>query len=56
MLHEHELYFINEAAVNVVAQTNNDGLAQQMAAVLEKNTVNVSEGLTPPPVKRCYPY
>lgn len=56
MLHEHELYFVNEAAVNVVAQTNNDGLAQQMAAVLEKDTVDVCEGLDVAPVKMCYPY
>ena len=52
----HEIYSFNEAAVNVVAQTNNDSLAQQMAEVLEGNVVNVSDELTTPPVKMCYPY
>ena len=52
----YEIYSFNEAQVNNVAARGNDEQAQRMTEVLERDVINVSEGLTTPPVKMCYPY
>ena len=52
----HEIYSFNEAQVNSVAARGSDEQAQRMAEVLERDVINVSEGLTSSRVKKCYPY
>ena len=52
----YEIYSFNEAQVNNVAARGNDEQAQRMAEVLERSVINVSDELTTPPVKKCYPY
>ena len=52
----YEIYSFNEAQVNNVAARGNDEQAQRMTEVLERDVINVSEGLTTPPVEMCYPY
>ena len=52
-----EVYCFNEQQVNNVAAVGSDAVAQRMADVLvEQNTINVGEGGSNRPVKRCYPY